>query len=211
MVAFSQPTRSALCDPSSGELRPTLGLFKYLDHKGSSRRNTLVVPQDTTQRFMADDLLTFGEWLIFIRPLSCERSVVQGLVRTTLVVKVDIRSNEMIEVSFSEDNEETQTFCFDTFYPSFDERVLVGRSWCRGLNSATDVFENLIEIRDVHAITITNEIVDPQISFARLLDESMGLANHPFGVGFEAAGKGAFSGPMESTRKPLIPEGDQLL
>ena len=105
------------------------------------------------------------------------------------IVKSDIRSNEMIEVLLAEDNEEIQALEFYRFYPSLDECILIWRSGSRGLDSTTDVFENLIEIRDVHAIAIADEIVDLQISFARLLNERMSLANHPFVVGFEAAGR----------------------
>ena len=50
------------------------------------RGDTFVVPQDATERFMADDLLTFGKWLIFIRPFSGERSIVQPLVWPKFIV-----------------------------------------------------------------------------------------------------------------------------
>jgi hypothetical protein len=114
----------------------------------------------------------------------------------------------MIEVLLAKDDEEIQSLEFYRLYPSLDECFLIWRSGSRGLDSAADVFENLIEIRDVHAITITNEIFDPQISFARLLDESMGLANHPFGIGFEAAGRAEHpsSAKMDERQDKRLPQ-----
>jgi len=97
---------------------------------------------------MADDLLAFSKWFIFIRPFSGERSILQPLVWPEFIVKADIRSNEMIEVLLAEDNEEIQALEFYGFYPSLDECILIWRSGSRGLDSATDVFENLIEIMD---------------------------------------------------------------
>ena len=99
----------------------------------------------------------------------------------------------MVEVFLAEHDEEVQTFVAGRFYPSFDKCILIGRSGSRGLDLAADVFEHLIKISDVHAIAITNEVVDSQISFARLLDESMGLANHPLPVGLKTAGRTDYS------------------
>jgi hypothetical protein len=62
----------------------------------------------------------------------------------------------MIEVLLAEDNEEIQTLEFYRFTHLSMNSFLIWRSGSRGLDSATDVFENLIEIRDVHAITISN-------------------------------------------------------
>ena len=128
---------------------------------------------------MADDLLACSEWSIFIRPFSGEWSVVQPRVWPEFIIKADIRSNEMIEVLLAEDDEEIQALEFEGLSPSLDECILIWRSWCRWLNSASDVLEHLIEFSNVHPITITDEIVDPQFSFARLLNERMSLANHP--------------------------------
>ncbi len=106
MVAFAQPTRSALCDSRSDELWTAIDSLEDFDQKGSSCRNTFVVPQDAPQRFMADDLFAIGERLIIFRPLSGKWPIVQGLVRTVSVIKSFVRRDKMIEVLLTENDKE---------------------------------------------------------------------------------------------------------
>ena len=88
MVAFTQPTRSAFSNSRSGEPQSLIGLLEYFDQKARSRRDTFVVPQDSAQRFVADDFLAFGVWFIIFRPFSNEWSVVQPLVWPEFIVKL---------------------------------------------------------------------------------------------------------------------------
>ena len=160
---------------------------------------------------MANDLLAFGEWFIIFRPFSNERSVVQPLVWPEFIVKADIRSNEMIEVLLAKDDEEIQALEFKGFPPSLNKCILIWRLRCRLLDSETDVFEHLIEFSNVHAVAVADEIVDPQISFARLLNERMSLANHPFGVVFEAAGRADYpsSANVDERQDKRVPQASR--
>ncbi len=201
MVTFTQPIRSAFHDSRSGGQWSTIGSFEHFDQKGSSRRDTFVVSQDTAERLVADNLLVLGEWLVFVGPFSRKWSVLQGLMGTKLVVEADIRSNEMIEVLFAKNHEETQALNFDTLYPSFDESILIGRSRCRWLNTTANIFEQLIKFSDVHAIAVTDKILDSQVNFAGLLDKSMSLANHPLGIGLETAGRADHSASADMNKR----------
>jgi len=57
---------------------------------------------------VADVLLAFSKCLILVRPLSRERSIIQGLTRARLVVMVQVQRNETIGMLLSEDDEEVQ-------------------------------------------------------------------------------------------------------
>jgi len=76
MVVFNQPPRSAFSDSRSNDSRSTSDLSCRRAERLDSRCSTFVMPQDAAERFVADDLLAFGEWLIFIGPLSGEWLVV---------------------------------------------------------------------------------------------------------------------------------------
>lgn len=140
------------------------------------------MPQQSAKPFVADNRFAGRERFINFRPSSGEWLVVQGLMRTYFVVKFQIRRYEMIEMLFTEDDEEIQTLVFERFTPAFDKGILIWRLRCCQLNSTANVLENLIEFSDVHAIAVADEMLNPQVCLAGLLDESISLANHPFAV-----------------------------
>jgi len=107
-----------------------------MQHRDFSRCNSLVVSQNATERFVADDLFVLGKRHIFIEPVSSEWPVVLRLMRTRFVVKLGVTRNKMIEVLLAEDDEESQAFILERFPPSFDECILVWGSWSRGLHAA---------------------------------------------------------------------------
>lgn len=127
MVAFAQPERLILYQPRSKKSRSTGEVHHDSEKKRHSRGHTLVVAEQSTELLMTNDLLVFSEWIIQLRPLSSERLVVQRLMRPQLVVIVQIRSNQIVEMLLAKDRKEIQTFDACGFYPSLNESILLYR------------------------------------------------------------------------------------
>jgi len=171
------------------------------EKKNHSSSHTFIVSQQATKRFVADDLLTFGKRIINCGPIPSKRSVVQSLMRPHRVVINFVRRDEIIEVPLTEDDEEIQALEFYRFYPSLDKCVLIWRLWSRLLHSTTNVLKHLIEFLDIHAIAITDEILDPKVNFPGLLNKDMSLVNHPFCIGLEAAGRADHSSSAKMNKR----------
>jgi hypothetical protein len=63
VVAIAQPTPTDSYQPRSDEQQSTNGRWGHSKEKHHSGSNTLVMPQQSAERFMANNLLTFGEWI----------------------------------------------------------------------------------------------------------------------------------------------------
>jgi len=123
-------------------------------------------------------------------------------------IKLQIGGDNIVEVLLTEDDEEIQTLKFYRFYPSLNECVLIWRLRSRLLHPTTDVLENLIEFLDVHAITITSEILHFEVRFAGLLGECMSLTDHPLGVRLEDTGRAEDSSraDMDKCQHKCLPQ-----
>lgn len=88
MVAFNQPTRIHSGQPRSNEWRSTGNRHWHVEERTYSRSDAFVMLKQATEPFVADDLLTFCEWIIDFRPLPGEQPVIQGLMRAHFVIRI---------------------------------------------------------------------------------------------------------------------------
>jgi hypothetical protein len=68
--------------------------------------------QQSAKLFVTNDLLLSREWIINLSPVPSERSIVQRLMWSQLVVKICITRDKMIEVLLAKDNEIVEAFKF---------------------------------------------------------------------------------------------------
>ncbi len=189
MVAINQPKQARFCQPHSDKRRSNRGLHRHFQERSYSGSNLLIVPQQSTEQFVADDLLAVSERLILIGPLPSEWPIIQGLVRTNFVVEFLIGRDNGVKVFLAEDQENVEGLKFHGFYPPLNVGILIWHLRYRLLHSTSDVLKHLVEFLDVHAIAIANEILHSEVCFAGLFNERMSLANYPSGVRFETTGR----------------------
>ena len=146
MVAFAQSEQSISCQPRSGEHPFTSELRRRSEERRRLRRDAFVMTKQPAESFVADDLLTVRKWLIDDWPGTCERPVLQRLVRSQLVVVVQIRSDQIVEVLLAKNGEEIQALGFNRSNPSFDKSIFVRCLGCRRLDLTVDILEDLIKL-----------------------------------------------------------------
>ena len=111
------------------------------------------VMQSTENRFGNDFAISRrfddpGKW----------RVVIQGLVRTRIVVVVDVFREDPYQMRFVEDDDMVKTVSTNCTDHTFNERILPGRTWRDYDLLDSHMIESLLEVFAVYAITITNQV-----------------------------------------------------
>lgn len=135
----------------------------------------------------ADDPLAFGERHEALWPNADERPIGKRLMRTPDVIEGEEFADKMIEVLLTKDDEVVEALDLDRPDPPFDEGVLVRRSRSRRLDADVSLLKDGVEIADVHAVPIADEMLHRQSSVPSLFEDRFSLTNHPRRIRLEAA------------------------
>jgi hypothetical protein len=87
----------------------------------------LVVPEQSAEAQLADELLAGFKRIVGFDPVSRKWPVADALMRAKGIVKGDVRRNEEVEMPLAADDEMSQAFILDRPDPPLDEVILVGR------------------------------------------------------------------------------------